>query len=66
LIATIGTPAGASVSADIAAVQGTANTLPVLTQIVNGVWDENIQNHISGTSAGRTLKDAKVFAQIGL
>jgi hypothetical protein len=66
LISTIGTPVHGSISGDIAAVQGSVNAVPTATQIVNAVWDENIENHVSGTSTGRTLKDAKVFAQIGL
>lgn len=62
----LGTPAGVSVSADIAAVKTDIAAVPTAAENADAVWDENVNDHATGTTTARTLKDAKIFSQIDL
>lgn len=82
----LGTPAGVSVSADIAAVkvdtssidskvdvnvstrasQASVDAVPTAAENADAVWTENVNDHATGTTTARTLKDAKIFSQIDI
>jgi hypothetical protein len=40
--------------------------LPTAALIADAVWDENVNDHATGTTTARTLKDAKIFSMIDL
>lgn len=62
----LGTPAGATMSADIANIQAAVDAVPTAGENADAVWDEDVNAHATGTTTARTLKDAKIFSQIDL
>lgn len=64
--AKLGTPATGTVSSDIADVKADIAAVPTAAENADAVWDENVNDHATGTTTARTLKDAKIFSQIDL
>lgn len=61
VLAVIGTPAGVSVSADIAAVKGDTTGIPsvsdIASEVADRVWDEAASSHVSSGTTGAALSD---------
>lgn len=54
--ARMGAPAGASIAADIAAID--AGTAPTAGEVADAVWDEALAGHATAGTAGKALADA--------
>jgi hypothetical protein len=57
--------------ASLSAISQGVNPTRVLTpadipDMVDQVWTENVNDHATGTTTARTLKDAKIFSQIDI
>jgi hypothetical protein len=48
------------------ATQTSVDAVPTAQENATAVWEEDVNDHLNGTSTGRTLKDAKIFSQIDL
>ena len=46
--------------------QASVDAVPTAGENADAVWEENVNDHATGTTTARTLKDAKIFSQIDL